>query len=203
MVNVVIGNNLSRASVVVDEHSTLKSALIDANIDYSRGVTTLDGATLKPGDINKTFAEMGVTDSCSLLNVVKADNAAKISIKAGVCFVESSMKLADIQKLEKYSPKTLELKDAEGKNVVFKVGSSKGDGSINRYGVSFGANTTADGHAVVTMKVPEGTPDAKKWAMDAVGSAILDLGKVEKNAEAGLNAVANELKAIEETISLA
>jgi hypothetical protein len=35
----------------------------------------LDGAPLQPGDLDKTFAQFGITDKCFLLNVVKADNA--------------------------------------------------------------------------------------------------------------------------------
>lgn len=203
MINCTIGNNISRKNIIIDENTTIKDALKANGIDYTRGVTTLDGATLNAGEINKTFAEMGVTSDCSLLNVVKADNAAKISVKAGVAFVESAMKLTDVAKLEKYSPKALVLMSDDGKSEVFKVGTTKGMGSVASCGVSFGASTTADGCAVVTMMVPEGTQDAKKWVMDKVGSAILSLGKVEAQAAKALESVAKELKEIEDTITVA
>ena len=35
----------------------------------------LDGCPLVPGDLDKTFKEMGIGEECWLLNVVKADNA--------------------------------------------------------------------------------------------------------------------------------
>ena len=81
MIKVIMGNNLKRSTVIVDPNTTLKQALTDNEIDYSAGTMHLDGATLEPGALNKTFAEFGYTgqdgrDTCYLLNVVKADNAA-------------------------------------------------------------------------------------------------------------------------------
>ena len=76
MIKVTIGNNLKRESVIVDATTTPRAVLEDHGIDYTRGVMHLDGATLQPGDIDKTFADLGITEKCYLLNVVKADNAA-------------------------------------------------------------------------------------------------------------------------------
>lgn len=76
MIRVVAGNNAERKPYTVPNTKTLREFLEqDAKIDYTRGTLHLDGATLQPGDINKTFAELGVTTSCYLFNVVKADNA--------------------------------------------------------------------------------------------------------------------------------
>ena len=75
MVQVKIGNNLSRETVMFDNNTTIRQALEQRGIDYSTGVTTLDGAPLRPGDMDKTFAQFGITERCTLVNVVKADNA--------------------------------------------------------------------------------------------------------------------------------
>lgn len=75
MVKVIVGNNVKRETVIVDSSTTLRTVLEDAGVDYSRGTMHLDGASLNPGDLSKTFAQMGITDKCFLLNVVKADNA--------------------------------------------------------------------------------------------------------------------------------
>lgn len=80
MIRVTIGNNLKKAPYNLDPNTTLRSALDDAGIDYTAGMMTLDGSTLGPGDLNKTFAEFGYNgedghDKAFLLNVVKADNA--------------------------------------------------------------------------------------------------------------------------------
>lgn len=75
MIKVIVGNNVKRDSVIIDEHTTLRKCLEDQEIDYTRGITSLDGASLAPGDLDKTFADFGVNERCFLINVVKADNA--------------------------------------------------------------------------------------------------------------------------------
>jgi len=75
MIKVVIGNNLKREEKILDETTTLRAALETQGVDYTRGLTQIDGATLNPGDLDKTFADLGVGEKCFLLNVVKGDNA--------------------------------------------------------------------------------------------------------------------------------
>ena len=76
MIKVTMGNNVKRTTEILDKDTTLREALEIAEIDYTRGIMNLDGSTLNPGDLDKTFADFGITEKCYLLNVVKADNAA-------------------------------------------------------------------------------------------------------------------------------
>ena len=76
MIKVTIGNNVKRTTEILEAITTLREALEMADIDYTRGMMNLDGSTLNPGDLDKTFADFGITEKCYLLNVVKADNAA-------------------------------------------------------------------------------------------------------------------------------
>ena len=75
MVKVTVGNNVNRETVIVDSNTTLRSVLEDAGIEYQRGGINLDGSTLKPGDLDKTFDDFNIGEKCFLLQVVKADNA--------------------------------------------------------------------------------------------------------------------------------
>lgn len=75
MVKITVGNNVKRETVIVDSSATLRAVLEGAEIDYSRGTTHLDGAPLGPGDLDKTFADFGITERAFLLNVTKTDNA--------------------------------------------------------------------------------------------------------------------------------
>lgn len=75
MVNVTVGNNVKKVTDTFASNSTLRSILENKGVDYTRGTTHLDGATLQPGDLDKTLADFGITTRCFLLNVVKADNA--------------------------------------------------------------------------------------------------------------------------------
>lgn len=77
MVKVTVGNNVKRESVIVDSNTTLRTVLEDAGIDYTRGVMHLDGSSLNPGDLDKTFEDFHIAEKCFLLNVVKADNALR------------------------------------------------------------------------------------------------------------------------------
>lgn len=75
MLQVTVGNNVKREKMIVDSSRTLRSVLEEAGVDYTRGVMHLDGSSLNPGDLDKTFASFGIAERCFLLNVVKADNA--------------------------------------------------------------------------------------------------------------------------------
>ncbi len=75
MIQVTIGNNLDRKKVLVNPDRTLRSILEENEFDYSTGNLHLDGSALKPGDLDKTFTELGITGNCYLLSVVKAENA--------------------------------------------------------------------------------------------------------------------------------
>jgi hypothetical protein len=75
MIKVTLGNNVKRKTEIVDADITLREALEDAEIDYTAGIMNLDSSTLNPGDLDKTFADFGITEKCYSLNVVKADNA--------------------------------------------------------------------------------------------------------------------------------
>lgn len=75
MFELIIGTNTSRNKVICDLNSTLREALEAADIDYSVGSIHLDGASLQPGDIDRTFADMGITTTARLVQVVKGDAA--------------------------------------------------------------------------------------------------------------------------------
>ena len=60
MIKVTVGNNVKRNSVIVDEATTLRSVLETNEIDYTRGTMHLDGSTLQPGDLDKSFSDMGI-----------------------------------------------------------------------------------------------------------------------------------------------
>lgn len=75
MIKVTVGNNVRKEAVIVDENTTLRTVLEDNGIDYTAGTMHLDGSSLKPGDLDKTFSDLGIAEKCWLLNVVKADNA--------------------------------------------------------------------------------------------------------------------------------
>lgn len=77
MIKVTVGNNVHRESVIIDGTTTLRQVLEEANVDYTRGGIHLDGVTLMPGDLDRSFEDFGITEKAFLLQVVKTDNAAR------------------------------------------------------------------------------------------------------------------------------
>lgn len=76
MIKVNFSSNVKRIAPTVDENTTTIRQFLEENeIDYSRAITSLDGCPLQAGDMDKTFAEFGITEKCLLTSVVKADNA--------------------------------------------------------------------------------------------------------------------------------
>lgn len=182
MIKVYIGNNLHREAHIIDENTTLRAALEEAEIDYSSGTPSLDGTTLAPGDLDKTFADFGITEKCYLLVVVKLDNAADVKIVGNACVIESGVSLEDIKVLQKFRPKMLRLYETvdNKREEVFCVGVTKtGNGSISECGASFSPTPAANGKAAITLIIPEGVDDPVMWATETIGVSILKLRKVE------------------------
>ena len=75
MLKITVGTNTNRKTVMVSEDTTLRQVLEDNGVNYSVGQTSLDGCVLQPGDMDKTFADMGVTEKAYLVCVQKMDNA--------------------------------------------------------------------------------------------------------------------------------
>lgn len=75
MLKITVGTNTNRKTVMVTEDTTLRQCLEENSINYATGQTSLDGCVLQPGDMDKTFAAMHVTEKAYLVCVQKMDNA--------------------------------------------------------------------------------------------------------------------------------
>lgn len=75
MLKITVGTNTNRKTVMVTEDITLRQCLEENDINYATGQTSLDGCVLQPGDMDKTFAAMNVTEKAYLVCVQKMDNA--------------------------------------------------------------------------------------------------------------------------------
>lgn len=128
---------------------------------------------------------------------------AKIIIAGDAMVIESAYTLETLKTLEKYRPKALSLYDESGKEEVFKVGTTIGRGNINIYGASFGSSSKNDDkNAIITMELPADTTDAKAYAEDAVGVAIIYLNQVEKQFEDALMSVESERETVRSSITV-
>lgn len=75
IIKVNIGTNSERKAITVDNNATIKETLTANDVSYQSCVIHLDGLPLNVAELNSTFADLNITDECSLLAVVKASNA--------------------------------------------------------------------------------------------------------------------------------
>ena len=131
---------------------------------------------------------------------------ANIKIVGDAMVVVSSHTLEDIQTLEKYAPKALSLYEAneDGKREeVFKVCTTTGAGSVGKYGVSFSSSTHDEAKlAAVTLCIPADVEDAKEYAADQVGYAVMKLNQVEAQIPEALRQVEAERAEVLRNISV-
>ena len=76
IITAFVGNMGNRQEILVNtETDTPKAAFEKAGIDYTSGQPSLDGITLRAGEMNQTFDELHVSSNCYLTSIVKADGA--------------------------------------------------------------------------------------------------------------------------------
>lgn len=130
---------------------------------------------------------------------------AKIIIAGDAVVVTSAFKLEDLKTIQKYRPKALALMGGEeGKEPVFTVYAADADsGSINEYGAVFAAETR-DKLATLTMVMHGVEADkAEEYVADKIGGAVMNLNKLEATLGDVLAEIAEEKKAVLESITIA
>ena len=205
MIKVTVSNNVKRETVIVSDDTTLRSVLESNQIDYTRGMTNLDGTPLQPGALDKTFAEFGITEKCFLSAIVKTDNAASIAVVGESVVITSAITLENYKAVAKYRPRALQLKGGDdGKEVVFVIGvTSNPRGSINKMGAEFGSEAhDGTGRATITFDLPQTDGDVKEAVAEKVGVAIIYLNKLEETLPDVVNEIAAEKAAVLENISV-
>ena len=79
MLKVIVMNNTNREAVIVDEHTTTPREVFESKgITYETAQVFLDGCSVKPGDLDRTFTQLGIVgDKASLAAMAKTDNAKR------------------------------------------------------------------------------------------------------------------------------
>lgn len=127
---------------------------------------------------------------------------AKITVAGDAIVVTSALKMEDIKTVEKYNPDALVLMGGEdGKEPVFRVATTSGDGNIGQYGASFG-RTTEGGLACVTIVDPKMDGNIKEYVADKFGTAITQLEKIEAAMPDVLTAIAADKAKVMEHITV-
>lgn len=127
---------------------------------------------------------------------------AKIKVAGAAAVVKSDVRLADWEKVRKYRPEKLILRDEEGEP-QFEVNVGHGMGSIGKYGAVFG-DVTDGGFATITLVEGGGFGDDPVEAVaEKVGVSILNLNKIEARMPEVIQEIDVELVSIASSIELA
>jgi hypothetical protein len=201
MVKVTITTTSWRKSDVFAEHQTPREIFEAFDVDYASATNNIDGVRLGIGDMDKTLKELGVGDECRLSSVVKTDNAAEIELNGAAAILTSAIKLDDWKRVEKFAPEALKIVDEEGET-LFKVMTGVGPGSVNDYGVCFGAHASAEGNATVTILFDDEVEDKLAAVKEVAGQALLDLNEIEGDIPTLLKDIADKEAEIEKLIKV-
>jgi len=126
---------------------------------------------------------------------------AKVTIAGNSYVIESTVSMADLEKVKKYRPSALELTDPETNETFFKVGI--GSSSVTDYGVCFSGVSNNDAKlATATLSIPHDVENAKEHVLDEVGLALANLKKVEAGVAEALTGIRADLGAIAEDITV-
>ncbi len=131
---------------------------------------------------------------------------AKIVIAGDAVVVTSAMKLEDLRTIAKYRPDALVLRGGEdGKEPIFAVSvTENGCGGINRYGATFGSESrTGDNLASLTMYVHAADSDIREYIADKIGTAIINLTKLEETLPSVLEEIKEQRAAVMDNIVVA
>jgi len=75
IINVTIGTNLNRTQISVTSDKTIRQLLEENGINYATTTIFIDGVTVQLGDMDKSLAELGITNSCYIIAAQKTENA--------------------------------------------------------------------------------------------------------------------------------
>jgi hypothetical protein len=200
MVKIYCTTTAGRKSDLFDEGTTIREVFEAFDVDYSTATNTIDGTKIDPAGMNKSLREWGVTKEARLSSIVKIDNAAHVDISGASAVLVSEVALADWQRVEKFNPEELVILNEE-KEPIFKVVTAcEGPGSVNEYGVCFGAYTNEGGKATVTVLLDEEIDDKREAVREIMGTALLTLNEIEQKIPELLEKIALKEAKIDELI---
>lgn len=130
----------------------------------------------------------------------------KLTITADAYSLTSEISVADIELLSKYNPDALRIKDKDG-NEKFAISYVEGKPCTSDFGITFGGRTRDEaGKATVTDIIPSSIKDAaaaKNFVAEKFGSTVAYLKQLETSVPREAKKIADERKALVESITLA
>ena len=201
MKRITILNNSGRQTVIVPENKTVRQILEENNVNYSVGVTGINGITLADAQLDGGIGDFVDGDSAFLTVVVKAQNAADVSVLGNAAIVESDILLDDLKLIKKYRPDALVLKDEDGAP-YFMVGIADDPaGEADKFGFIASPTATNEGYAQVTLMVDIDDNIIDRLE-DELGACLINLDEIEKAVPGLIDEIKAEREAVRSRIVL-
>lgn len=128
---------------------------------------------------------------------------ATIHIVGSAVVLKSALSLKDVQKLSKYDPDSMILRDDSDKLIFKAAVAAAGTGDWTEKAVYFApVSHDPDGLATVTVGIPEAILDAKEWAVDQLLHISAKLERLEEKMSAAVTRVDDAKTAMMEQITV-
>jgi len=126
---------------------------------------------------------------------------AKITIVGDSFTVTSALALKDIKKIQKYRPELLSLYDKD-QNELYQMRHEADTSSFKPFGVVF-PSEDSEGFATVTLPIPLGTQDKKRYVSDNYAYALINLNLLEDMLKEDLVELDEQINKVEASITIA
>jgi hypothetical protein len=180
MIKVTIVSNNPRVTDIVAETKTVRQILEEHNVTYTNAAISMDGFTLKLGDLDKSLAQLGITEKTTISALANKDNAAQAIIVGSSCVIKSSLTPEEIKQLKKLHPEALVMDNEEGDPVFAIDIDENSPGSINSVGACFGKATSVDGKATITTVMDPTQENPVDFVYEKLGAALSYLNEMEE-----------------------
>jgi len=126
---------------------------------------------------------------------------ADVKIAGNTIILTSTVTLEQIKRIEKHRPEALEVRNAK-EEIIFRVGT--GSNALNNHGASFNAATLDERElAYISLPIPSGVADAKRYFAETFGQPHLQLKAVEIRLADVLTKVDDEITEIMNDVTMA
>ena len=181
MIKINLVSNEPKKTDIVSETMTVREFLEKHEINYAFGQTSIDGCTLKVGEMDKSFGELlgEGAERATVGFFGNKDNGAQAIVVGSSCVIKSSLTPDEIKRIKKFHPEAMTMVDEDGEPVFAVDIDERSPGSINCNGACFGNATSTDGMATITVLLDPTAEDTTELVYERLGSALADLSEME------------------------
>jgi hypothetical protein len=126
---------------------------------------------------------------------------ADVRIAGNIIVITSTVTLEQLRHLEKHRSESLKIRNGKDE-VIFRVGT--GSNALNNNGASFNSATLDDRElALITLQIPSGVTDARRYFAETFGHPHLHLKSIERGLADILSEVEGDINEIMNDVTMA